>query len=111
MLRDPVCGMQIQEAETYAVRHLLNPGARVPQLGVAYQPAFFYEQLWDVLIFAILWQLRKRISGDGQLLFDSTRSMSGASSSHTLLHSACLCPLLAGACGVAPTRVVEQPHS
>ena len=45
----------------------LNPGARVPQLGVAYQPAFFYEQLWDVLIFAILWRLRKRITGDGQL--------------------------------------------
>ena len=22
MLRDPVCGMQIQEAESYAVRHL-----------------------------------------------------------------------------------------
>jgi phosphatidylglycerol:prolipoprotein diacylglycerol transferase len=24
----------------------LTSGARVPQLGVAYQPAFFYEQLW-----------------------------------------------------------------
>jgi prolipoprotein diacylglyceryltransferase len=45
----------------------VNPGARVPQLGVAYQPAFFYEQLWDVLIFAILWRLRGRITGDGQL--------------------------------------------
>jgi phosphatidylglycerol---prolipoprotein diacylglyceryl transferase len=45
----------------------LNPGARVPQLGVAYQPAFFYEQLWDVLVFAILWRLRKRVRGDGQL--------------------------------------------
>lgn len=44
-----------------------NPGARVPQLGVAYQPAFFYEQLWDVLVFAILWRLRGRITGDGQL--------------------------------------------
>ena len=45
----------------------LNPGARVPQLGVAYQPAFFYEQLWDVLVFALLWRFRKRIAGDGQL--------------------------------------------
>ena len=45
----------------------VNPGARVPQLGVAYQPAFFYEQLWDVLVFAILWRLRGRITGDGQL--------------------------------------------
>ena len=45
----------------------VNPGARVPQLGVAYQPAFFYEQLWDMLVFAILWRLRGRITGDGQL--------------------------------------------
>jgi phosphatidylglycerol---prolipoprotein diacylglyceryl transferase len=45
----------------------LNPGARVPQLGVAYQPAFFYEQLWDLLVFAVLWRLRKRITADGQL--------------------------------------------
>ncbi len=45
----------------------MNPGVRVPQLGVAYQPAFFYEQRWDVLVFAILWQLRKRITSDGQL--------------------------------------------
>ncbi len=45
----------------------VNPGARVPQLGVAYQPAFFYEQLWDVLVFAILWRLRGRITGDGKL--------------------------------------------
>jgi len=44
-----------------------NPGARVPQLGVAYQPAFFYEQLWDLLVFAILWRLRKRITADGQI--------------------------------------------
>ena len=45
----------------------LNPMARAPQLGVAYQPAFFYEQLWDVLVFAILWRLRGRVTGDGQL--------------------------------------------
>ncbi|HEU5101181.1 MAG TPA: prolipoprotein diacylglyceryl transferase [Roseiflexaceae bacterium] len=45
----------------------MNPGARVPQLGVAYQPAFFYEQVWDVLVFAILWRLRWHVRGDGQL--------------------------------------------
>jgi phosphatidylglycerol:prolipoprotein diacylglycerol transferase len=45
----------------------LNPMARVPQLGVAYQPAFFYEQLWDLVVFAILWRLRGRFKEDGQL--------------------------------------------
>jgi len=45
----------------------LNPGARVPQLGVAYQPAFFYEQLWDLVVFAILWRMRGRFKEDGQL--------------------------------------------
>ena len=45
----------------------LNPMARAPQLGVAYQPAFFYEQLWDVLVFAIVWRLRGRFKEDGQL--------------------------------------------
>ena len=44
-----------------------NPGAMAPQLGVAYQPTFFYEQLWDVLVFALLWSLRKRLAGDGRL--------------------------------------------
>jgi phosphatidylglycerol:prolipoprotein diacylglycerol transferase len=34
---------------------------------VAYQPAFYYEQLWDMMVFAILWRLRGRINGDGQL--------------------------------------------
>ena len=45
----------------------LNPMARVPQLGVAYQPAFFYEQLWDLIVFAVLWRLRKRVTIDGWL--------------------------------------------
>ena len=45
----------------------LNPMARPPQLGVAYQPAFFYEQLWDVLVFVIIWRLRKHITADGRL--------------------------------------------
>lgn len=36
----------------------LHPGAMAPRLGVAYQPLFFYEQLWDLAVFAILWLLR-----------------------------------------------------
>ena len=44
-----------------------NPGAHAPQLGVAFQPSFMYEQLWDLLIFALLWSLRKRIKTDGYL--------------------------------------------
>ena len=40
----------------------LNPMARPPQLGVAYQPAFFYEQFWDLLVFAILWRMRGRLT-------------------------------------------------
>lgn len=45
----------------------LNPGAMAPQLGVAYQPIFLYEQLWDLVVFAVLWRLRKRLQADGQL--------------------------------------------
>ena len=45
----------------------LNPGSHAPALGVAYQPAFFYEQLWDLLVFAILWRLRMRLRVDGHL--------------------------------------------
>jgi phosphatidylglycerol---prolipoprotein diacylglyceryl transferase len=45
----------------------LNPGAHAPQLGVAYQPAFFYEQLWDLVVFAIIWQMRTRLKVDGWL--------------------------------------------
>jgi phosphatidylglycerol---prolipoprotein diacylglyceryl transferase len=45
----------------------LNPGAMVPQLGVAYQPVFMYEQAWDILVFGVLWLLRKRLRVDGRL--------------------------------------------
>ncbi len=45
----------------------LHPGAMAPQLGIAYQPVFFYEQLWDLAVFAILWLFRKRLATDGQL--------------------------------------------
>jgi phosphatidylglycerol:prolipoprotein diacylglycerol transferase len=44
-----------------------NPGAHAPQLGVAFQPSFLYEQVWDVLIFLLLWSLRGRIKTDGYL--------------------------------------------
>lgn len=45
----------------------LNPGAMAQQLGVAYQPVFFYEQLWDLAVFALVWSLRRRLRTDGQL--------------------------------------------
>lgn len=44
-----------------------NPGAHAPQLGVAFQPSFLYEQVWDLIIFALLWQLRTRIKTEGYL--------------------------------------------
>jgi phosphatidylglycerol:prolipoprotein diacylglycerol transferase len=45
----------------------LNPGAMVPQLGVAYEPVFLYEMAWDLAVFAVLWLLRPRLRSDGQL--------------------------------------------
>ncbi len=38
-----------------------------PQLGVAYQPVFFFEQVWDLIVFGTLWLLRKRLKVDGLL--------------------------------------------
>ncbi len=46
----------------------LNPGAiAIPQRGVAYEPVFLYEMLWDLGVFALLWILRGRLRRDGQL--------------------------------------------
>lgn len=45
----------------------LNAGAMVPQLGVAYEPVFLYEMVWDLGVFALLWWLRPRLRIDGQL--------------------------------------------
>jgi phosphatidylglycerol:prolipoprotein diacylglycerol transferase len=45
----------------------LNPGAMVPQLGVAYEPVFLYEMAWDLAVFAVLWLLRPVLRVDGQL--------------------------------------------
>jgi phosphatidylglycerol---prolipoprotein diacylglyceryl transferase len=44
-----------------------NPGAMAPELGVAYQPTFLYEQVWDLAVFSLLWALRRRLTSDGQL--------------------------------------------
>ena len=44
-----------------------NPGAMAPELGVAYQPTFFYEAVLDLAIFALLWSLRRRNLLDGHL--------------------------------------------
>ena len=45
----------------------LNPGAMVPEVGVAYEPVFLYEMVWDLGVFALLWLLRPRLHVDGQL--------------------------------------------
>lgn len=44
-----------------------NPGAMVPQLGVYYTPMPVYEIIANLMIFTILWQLRKRNWADGKL--------------------------------------------
>lgn len=45
----------------------LSPGAMAPRLGVAYEPVFLYEMVWDLVVFAVLWSLRARQRADGQL--------------------------------------------
>ena len=52
--------------QTWGVVYL-NPGAMAPELGVAFQPVFAYEALWDLAIFALLWAVRRRITAPGQL--------------------------------------------
>lgn len=43
----------------------LHPGSMAKELGVPYQPVFAYEALWDVLVLAVLWRLRRRVSRPG----------------------------------------------
>jgi phosphatidylglycerol:prolipoprotein diacylglycerol transferase len=43
----------------------LNPGAMVPQLGVAYEPVFLYEMGWDLALFGALLALRGRLRRGG----------------------------------------------
>ena len=45
----------------------LNPGSMAPAEGVAYQPVFAYEGLWDLALFGLLWTLRKRVKRPGGL--------------------------------------------
>lgn len=45
----------------------LDRGAMVPELGVAYEPVFLYEMVWDFGVFALLWLLRPHLHVDGQL--------------------------------------------
>jgi len=44
-----------------------NPGAMVPQLGVYYTPMPVYELVGNLIIFGLVWQLRKRKLSDGVL--------------------------------------------
>lgn len=44
-----------------------SPNAMVPQLGVYYTPMPVYEIVVNLLIFAVIWQLRKRDWRDGKL--------------------------------------------
>jgi len=44
-----------------------NPAAMAPQLGVALQPVFAYEALWDLAVFALLWGVRTRGWPPGRL--------------------------------------------
>lgn len=50
----------------WGVRYV-NPGAMASQLGVALQPVFAYEALWDVAVFALIWTLRTRIQQPGRI--------------------------------------------
>jgi phosphatidylglycerol:prolipoprotein diacylglycerol transferase len=45
----------------------LNPGSMAPASGVAYQPVFAYEALWDLGLFVLLWTVRGRIKRPGGL--------------------------------------------
>ena len=45
----------------------LNPGAMAPELGVAYEPVFLYEMVWDFGVFGLLWALRGRLPRPGTL--------------------------------------------
>jgi phosphatidylglycerol---prolipoprotein diacylglyceryl transferase len=45
-----------------------NPGSFAPRHDIAYQPAAVYEMIINVLLFSILWSLRKRVK-EGILFF------------------------------------------
>ena len=45
----------------------LNPYSMAPATGVAYQPVFAYEALWDVAVFGALWMMRGNARQPGSL--------------------------------------------
>ncbi len=51
---------------SWGVRYL-NPESMAPARGVAYQPVFAYEALWDLAVFGVLWMLRRRVKRPGGL--------------------------------------------
>lgn len=55
----------------------VNPAAMAQQLGVALQPVFAYEALWDLAVFALLWTVRGRVRQPG-LLFALYLGLYGA---------------------------------
>lgn len=44
-----------------------NSASMAKELGVPYQPVFAYEALWDALVLALLWRLRRRLTQPGTL--------------------------------------------
>ncbi len=68
-----------------------SPNAMVPKLGVYYTPMPVYELVVNLLIFAVLWQLRKRSWPDGRLflvylvLYSIERFFLGFTSSYRIL--------------------------
>src|SRR5512138_3200494 len=68
-----------------------SPNALVPKLGVYYTPMPVYELVVNLVIFAILWQLRKRNWPDGKLflvylvLYSIERFFLGFTSSYRIL--------------------------
>lgn len=45
-----------------------QPAALARQKGIPLWPTSIFEMIWDVLIFAVLWRVRKRMKRDGVLL-------------------------------------------
>ncbi|MCL5959373.1 MAG: prolipoprotein diacylglyceryl transferase [Chloroflexi bacterium] len=46
-----------------------HPNSLTPELGVPRHPAAAYELVWDLIIFAFLWSIRKKRLADGTMLF------------------------------------------
>jgi len=46
-----------------------HPNSLTPELGVPLHPAAGYELIWDLLVFGMLWPIRKRKMADGTVFF------------------------------------------